>query len=151
MEVRYIKKEEWNTCMNLCWRTFLAFEADEYSPDGVKNFFDFITSTIVEEMFVAGSYIAIAAFEGEKVVGFIGCRNGNHISLLFVDKDYHHLGIATKLMEAMVSHVKGDKYTSLTVYSSPYAVGFYHKIGFIDLDKAQQKDGIIYTPMILEI
>jgi hypothetical protein len=35
----------------------------------------------------------------------------------------------------------------LTVDSSPYAVGFYHKNGFSDTEPVQRKDGIIYTPM----
>lgn len=151
MEIRYIEKEEWNTCMNLCWRTFLEFEADLYGPEGAKNFFDFVTSTVVEDMFNQGSYIAIAAFEGEKVIGFIGCRNGSHISLLFVDKKYHHQGIATQLVNALIKHLKKENYESMTVYSSPYAVEFYHKVGFTDLGEEQRKDGIIYTPMIKEI
>lgn len=150
MEIRFIEKEEWNDCMNLCWKTFLVFEADEYGAEGVKNFFDFVSSPIVEEMFLAGDYKAIAAFNEEnKPVGFIGCRNGNHISLLFVDKDYHHQGIATALLDNLLKELKKLNKTSATVNSSPYAVGFYHAVGFISLSEAQEKDGIIFTPMII--
>lgn len=151
MNIRFIKEEEWNECMNLCWRTFLVFEANDYPPEGVKNFFDFVTSSIVEDMFRAGDYVAIAAFEGDKVVGFLGCRNGSHISLLFVDKEYHHQGIATNLINFLTDYLKGNHFDSTTVYSSPYAIGFYHKMGFVDLDEAQQRDGIIFTPMILNL
>jgi predicted GNAT family N-acyltransferase len=35
--------------------------------------------------------------------------------------------------------------------SSPYARSFYKKIGFIDTDTEQVKNGIRYTPMELNI
>ena len=35
----------------------------------------------------------------------------------------------------------------ITVNSSRYAVGFYHKLGFTDVEKEQLTDGIRYTPM----
>ena len=41
--------------------------------------------------------------------------------------------------------------TSVTVNASPYAVGFYHKMGFEDTDIQQLVSGILYTPMILYI
>lgn len=151
MIVRFINPSEWNESMSLCWKTFLEFEADEYSPEGVKNFFDFITSTQIEEMYLNGNYKAVAAFEGKKIVGFLGFRNINHISLLFVDKEYHHKGIATMLIEFLVDYLAGIGKTSTTVYSSPYAVGFYHKLGFVDTDNEKTEDGIRYTPMILMI
>lgn len=135
--------------MNLCWRTFLVFEADDYSPTGVKNFFDFITSTQVEEMFLLGEYKAMAVFKDDKPIGFLGFRNGNHVSLLFVDKEYHHQGIATALMAELKEYLKSENKTSATVNSSPYAVGFYHKMGFEDLSAEQERDGIIFTPMVL--
>lgn len=150
MKVRFIEHDEWNDCMTLCWKTFLEFEADDYSPEGVKNFFDFITSTQIEDMFLNGSYKAVAAFDGEKIVGFLGFRNINHISLLFVDAEYHRQGIATMLIEFLVDYLLGIKKDYTTVYSSPYAVGFYHRLGFNDTDEEQHKDGIIYTPMILK-
>ncbi|MDN5360294.1 MAG: hypothetical protein PWQ84_1357, partial [Thermotogaceae bacterium] len=43
-----------------------------------------------------------------------------------------------------------DKAT-LTVNSSPYAVGFYHKMGFKDTDNELEKDGIRFVPMELSI
>lgn len=149
MTIRYIQHEEWNDCMALCWRTFLAFEADDYTPEGVKNFFDFVTSTQVEDMFLNGNYKAAAAFENDEPIGFIGVRNTNHISLLFVDAKHHHKGVGTGLVKFIAEELCKIGRREATVYSSPYAVGFYHAIGFMDIDKVQNRDGIIYTPMIL--
>ena len=36
----------------------------------------------------------IGAFMDERIVGILGVRNVNHVSLLFVDRDHHHQGIA---------------------------------------------------------
>ena len=35
----------------------------------------------------------------------------------------------------------------MTVNAAPYALGFYHKLGFWDLAPQQKKEGIIYTSM----
>jgi predicted GNAT family N-acyltransferase len=72
--------------------------------------------------------------------------------MLFVDKTYHKRGIAKQLFDEFVKDVKSssDKAT-LTVNSSPYAVGFYHKMGFKDTDNELEKDGIRFVPMELSI
>ena len=36
---------------------------------------------------------------------------------------------------------------AITVNAAPYAVEFYHKVGFYDTDKEESNDGIRYTPM----
>ena len=82
----------------------------------------------------------------------ISLRNQTHISLLFVDGRYHKRGIGRALIMSLASYVKeqnGQK--RLTVNASPYGVGFYHRLGFRDLGSEKQQDGIIFTPMVLEL
>ena len=43
-----------------------------------------------------------------------------------------------------------DNY-NITVNSAPFAIGFYHKIGFKDTGKEQTVDGIRFLPMQLSI
>ena len=66
----------------------------------------------------------------------------------FVDKDYHRRGIGASLIqkigEYLISEVGVDY---MTVDSAPYALEFYHKLGFWDLAPQQEKQGIIYTSM----
>jgi GNAT superfamily N-acetyltransferase len=82
------------------------------------------------------------------MAGVISLRSRNHISLLFVLGEYHRRGIGSALVETMKEYVLAEgKENFLTVDSSPYAVGFYHKNGFSDTEPVQRKDGIIYTPM----
>ncbi len=134
--------------MNLAFKVFMRFEAPVYSHEGIKNFYDFVTDERLRAMFKEELYrMNVAESDGE-IVGIISLRSETHISLLFVDEKYHMRGIGRKLVDSMVSYAREQGKNRLTVNSSPYAVDFYHRLGFCDLEPEQHKDGIIYTPMV---
>lgn len=147
-KIRFAGQDDWDEAMGVAWKTFLEFEADDYSVEGVRSFEDFITDTGLKRMFVMGRYQMMVACHRDRIVGMITLRNEMHISLLFVHKDYHRQGIGRALIENMADYVKNElsKYR-ITVNASPYGVAFYHSIGFKDLGPERQQDGIIYTPM----
>ena len=147
-QIRSAYRDEWQDAMALAWKTFLQFEADVYTPEGVKNFENFITDSTLHRMFIMGEYQLFIALDRHKIVGMITLRNSTHISLLFVDAAYHRKGIGRALIkhltDYLLTEVGADR---VTVNSSPYGIGFYHKIGFRDLSPEEARDGIIYTPM----
>lgn len=154
VEIRPIYRTEWSSAMSIAWRTFLKFEACDYTPEGVSNFYKFVTDEVLHRMFLMGEYQVFGAFEEKKhMVGMLGLRSRSHISLLFVEEAYHRQGIARSLMtyvfEYLLSEVGGV--AAVTVNSSPYAVGFYHRLGFRDLQPEMEKDGIRFTPMTFTI
>lgn len=141
---------EWEEIMELAWRTFEEFEAPEYPEEGIQNFREFVTDTTLKTMFRNGAYQVFAAFDEEKLIGMISLRENNHISLLFVDKEYHRCGVGRGLINYLRQYMYCEMgQTYMTVNAAPYAEGFYHKIGFEDIGKRQQVDGIIFTPMKL--
>ena len=145
---RMAVESDWEPAMKLAWETFLIFEAQEYSEEGIESFRDFISDQWLKNLFLRGSYQMITAWKEEKLVGFISVRNKCHISLLFVDKRYHRKGIGRNLIEKLGEYLiteVGIDY--MTVDSAPYATEFYHKLGFWDLAPRQEKQGIIYTSM----
>lgn len=147
-EIRFAKHDEWEDAIALAWKTFLEFEAEDYAPEGVRSFQDFITDTTLHRMFVMGAYQMIVAIEDHKMVGMITLRDRKHISLLFVDKAYHHRGIGRALILYLCRYLTkeaGEK--EVTVNAAPYGIGFYHRIGFMDLGPELHRDGIKYTPM----
>lgn len=147
-QIRNAYRDEWEDAMSLAWRTFLRFEADDYTPEGVRNFENFITDSTLYRMFVVGSYQLFVALDGKKIVGMLTLRGGTHISLLFVDERYHRRGIGRALMQYMSNYLLTEMQASrVTVNASPYGVEFYHRLGFRDLRPQEKKDGIIYTPM----
>ena len=152
VQIRRIKKSEWELAMQLAWDTFLVYEAPEYEPEGVKHFHEFVKGDELKNMFALGEYHAWGAFdENDVIVGILGIRKHWHISLLFVEPSLHHQGIATALLNHAFAQAAQEGITELTVFSSPYATGFYHKIGFVDIDKEKTNDGIRYTPMRIEL
>ena len=147
-QIRNAYRNEWQEAMELAWRTFLRFEADVYTPEGVKNFENFITDSTLHRMFIMGTYQLFVALRQKKVVGMITLRDSSHISLLFVDEVYHRRGIGRALIKYLTDYLLAEVGTyRVTVNASPYGVGFYHKMGFRDLGPEETKDGIIYTPM----
>lgn len=146
--IRTINENEWEEAMNLAWDTFILYEAPEYRKEGITSFRNFVRDPILKTLFIEGKYNVLAAFNNNIIVGIIGVRNETHISLLFVDSEYHKKGIARRLVEKTFERTY-EKYgkREMTVNSSPYAVGFYHKMGFVDTDIEQTTDGIRYTPM----
>lgn len=151
-EIRFVTGEEWEEAMGLAWKTFLEFEGDVYPPEGIRSFEDFITDSALKRMFIMGAYQVMAAYHEGKMVGMISLRNETHISLLFVDKLYHRRGIGSALVLALSEYVKVEMgKNKLTVNASPYGVSFYHRLGFSDISCEKQQDGIIFTPMFLNI
>lgn len=147
-QIRSAYRNEWQDAMALAWKTFLRFEADVYTPEGVKNFENFITDSVLHRMFIMGTYQLFIALDGSKVVGMITLRDMTHISLLFVDEAYHRQGIGRALINHLTDYLMTEMgIYRVTVNASPYGVGFYHKMGFHDLGPEEIRDGIIYTPM----
>lgn len=145
---RMAVEKDWEPAMKLAWETFLIFEAQEYGEEGIESFRDFISDQRLKNMFLKGEYQMMVALHEDKIVGFITVRNRSHISLLFVNKKYHRQGIGSVLIDKMGEYLiteVGVDY--MTVDSAPYALEFYHKLGFWDLAPRQQKQGIIYTSM----
>ena len=134
--------------MALAWKTFMQFEADVYTAEGVRNFEDFITDTTLHRMFIMGVYQMFVALDRKQIVGMLTLRNTSHISLLFVDEKYHRRGIGRALIGYLQEYLLSETGISkITVNAAPYGVAFYHKLGFRDLRPEEEKDGIKYTPM----
>lgn len=147
-QIRSAYRNEWQDAMALAWKTFLRFEADVYTPEGVDNFRNFITDSTLHRMFVMGVYQLYVALDRDTIVGMITLRNAAHISLLFVDERYHRRGIGRALIRYVADYLLTEVGASrMTVNASPYGMEFYHKLGFRDTRSTEEKDGITYTPM----
>ena len=74
-EIRFAAQEEWEEAMGLAWKTFLEFEADVYTMEGVRSFEDFITDSGLKRMFIMGIYQMMTAYDHGRMVGMITLRN----------------------------------------------------------------------------
>lgn len=147
-DVRWARENEWAPAMKMIWKTFLKFEGRDYTQEGIKNFFDFITDDDLYVAFLKGTYRMMVALDGERVIGAGSIRNRNHLSLLFVDEDYHHMGVGSALLAGLCEYLKseaGECYISLK--AAPYAVNFYRKQGFRTVKPEEEYSGIRVTAM----
>ena len=149
MVIRPVLDEEYADAMELVWKVFLECNASAYSNEGVFNFRKFLTDETLYLRYREGEYPMFAFFDDKKEPkGVITLRNNNHISLLFVDGEYRKRGVGKRLLEYLCEYCReyqGQRV--ITVNSSPYAIGFYRKYGFVDTDREQMSDGITFTPM----
>ncbi len=147
-DIRWATCEDWQPTMDMVWKTFMKFEAGDYTREGIDNFYDFIFNGMIYHLFLEGRYPMFVALDGEKIIGQISSRNGNRISLLFVDEAYHRQGIGTELIHRMSKYLKEEKnQRSVSVMAAPYAVDFYGRLGFNALSGEEAFSGIRVTPM----
>lgn len=147
-EIRWAHVEEWEAAMKMVWKTFLKFEGQEYTEEGIRNFREFITDEELYEAFLNGTYQVMLALDGNRIIGMASIRYCNHLSLLFVDEEYHRKGVGRALMKRLCEYLKeeaGERYISLK--AAPYAVNFYRKLGFQTTRPEEEYSGIRVTSM----
>lgn len=146
--IRKAVPADWEEAMELAFRVFLKYEAKEYGPEGIRNFAQFVTDRDLKNMFLQGEYLLFVAEADGQLVGLISLRSKNHISLLFVDEEYHRRGIGTRLVKFLQEYLlQNSSQQKLTVFAAPYGIPFYHRMGFKDIGEQTCKAGIVYTPM----
>ena len=135
--------------LDLALRVFNEFEAPVFEPGAAAKFrADCTDNGEYIENYKTGRHMMFIAVNSVKIIGIVNERGNGHISMLFVDGEFHRQGIATKLMERIVCELKLQGFGKITVNSSPYGLPFYHNFGFLPADTEQRKDGFIFTPMI---
>ena len=135
-----ILPNERGTALSLVWRVFSEFEAPGCPSQGVTVFKEYITnSQETDNLNFSGAYIR------GMLVGVIAVNNaGNHISLLFVEKNYQKRGIGTALLNHILKQSNSER---ITVNASTHAKCFYRKAGFVAASDTCQICGIRFIPM----
>lgn len=139
MEIRIIGKKEYDKALELAYKTFLAYEAIDYSKEGIEEFYKSINDEkYLNSLKIYGAY-------QDNLLGIIATRKeGTHIALFFVDGKYHNQGIGKKLFEEVKKNTNKD----ITVNSSRYAIKIYEHLGFTKIANEKETSGIRYTEMI---
>lgn len=148
MEIIKLQKNDIKNTLDLVWRIFREFEAPDYSKQGIEEFSKFISYNSIINKFDKGELYFWGCIDNDNLTGVITTRGINHICMLFVNKEYHRRGIARSLFQTVEARCKRENNISnITVNSSPYAVEFYHRLGFFNSDKELTVNGIKFTPM----
>ena len=126
--------------IELIWNCFLEFVAPDYSREGVRAFKNYIY-----DKKQINKLKLFAAFDDSELVGVLAADfNTNNICLFFVKNKYHKQGVGRALFNNFLLKTDAKR---ITVNSSPYAVEFYHRLGFKNITSEQVSDGIRFVPM----
>ncbi len=146
--IKRIGQENFIPSLKLAENVFMEFEAKDYPPEGTESFKGFLYCEETEKRFLCGNMIIWGAFDRNKQIAIFAIRDESHLSLVFVDKDYHRKGVATALWNEALAYIsQNENIREITVNSSPYGLPFYKQIGFKEVDEEQLSDGIRYIPM----
>jgi len=134
-----------SNALQMLWDTFKEFEANKYTAEGLREFQNYIEYTSMRRRLENSELMMWGCFHNGKAIGLIAGRDPGHISLLFVDKQYHRQGVARALYQKFVEHYSNC--SEISVNSSLYAIEAYQRLGFVATDVEQQKNGIRFVPM----
>ena len=143
MNIRKLENHEIEEALELTWISFMHTEADFYTEEGIKQFYNAIhEKELIESLEFYGAFISTL------LIGIIATRdNGKHIALFFVAPKFQGHGVGRQLFNHLINVSNCTEYT---VNSSHFARDVYRKFGFKDTAGEQKSDGIIYTPMLLK-
>jgi GNAT superfamily N-acetyltransferase len=129
---------------------FSQFVAPDYSPEGVQEFLKYAGG--LAERSKSNHFVPLAVAQGQ-IAGMIEVRNYDHISMLFVGRDYQGQGISRALLDRALERCRREKpeLSAVTVNSSPYAISIYVRLGFRATGPEQVIHGIRFTPMSLPV
>lgn len=143
---------EIDIAFELIWRVFQEFVAPDYTKEGIDTFYrEYVTNQKFREKFRDGSETMYGVYVKEQLVGVVSVSVKNTISCVFVDSDFHGMGIGKKLIEVVLEILRQRGEKSIRLNASPYAVAFYHKLGFRAIGEQNLYQGIVYTPMEMEL
>jgi predicted GNAT family N-acyltransferase len=128
---------------------FDEFVGKDYSAEGNNTFKDYINPKNILNRLIDKSSQFFAAKYEDKIIGIMEVKNFGHISLFFIQKEFHGQGIGKLLLGYYLKKTKNENIgiKAMTVNSSIYAEKIYEKLGFIKTNELQEKDGIKYIPM----
>lgn len=148
-DIRELEIKDLGEAMSLVWEVFVKYQGCDYSEEGISSFKEFIKIESITEGYYTGVYKFWGCFEDGILLGVICKRDLCHLAMLFVKGETHKSGIGKLLFETLRDDIRRDKLIKkITVNSSPYAVGFYKRMGFEETDKEKCINGIKFTPMV---
>ncbi|MFT3783603.1 MAG: GNAT family N-acetyltransferase [Nibricoccus sp.] len=143
MDIREASIADLPKAVRLSSEVFMQSVAPLYSPDGVRVFMDYASEGAWADRHKLGQRTWLA-FDGSRLVGVLHIRDGDHISMFFVDAAHQRQGIGRQLLWHVLRELGVSQ---LTVNSSPNSVEGYAKLGFAATGPEEEKSGIRFTPM----
>lgn len=102
------------------------------------KYYKIIDDTLPKEKMIIGGIFAFE-LDSPKIV---------KISQFYIDTPYQHLGVGSQaLIEFMSLFPLVDVWYVDTIYEEEYNVGFYKKLGFVQVDLEEEHEGLIFITL----
>lgn len=150
--IRLLSGCEMEEALALVWEGFSDFQAEGCSEETIDEFWRSIDQEYMIQQYGDGTIRFWGAFEDDFMVGVCAIREMRQVELLYVDAQYHRLGIGSSLLKKAVMDTKeiALDMNQLRVNASPYSVPFFKAMGFEAAGEMQEMDGLRFLPMTVQ-
>ena len=148
LDLRPLQPTDAAASADLTRTAFLCHIAPDWQPEARERFLSETTAATLQAD-IEGACFAAGLFQGLQLVGFVLLPRPNFVRMLFIHPDHMQQGLGRQLWEAARSHLEAIHPTVATVElnASPFARGFYGRLGFAPLSKEYAHKGGRVTRM----
>jgi GNAT superfamily N-acetyltransferase len=147
VKIRKLDRSDLTIVSSICMKAFMGSVAPSLSKVGVETFKDIASVVSFSNRMKKDNTILIYEENGE-VEGVIELKEGRHVAMLFVSPSFQKRGIGRSLVSAIIPYARAEK---LTVSASLNSISAYLRYGFICAGDPDEKAGLKYQPMELEL
>lgn len=145
--IRQARPEEADEICRLILCSFEAKVAIDYSPEGIDFFRSISKIEDCAQRLRSGNPAWVHVDEADAVDGYIELRDVHHVTRFFVAPHRMGEGIGKALHEVAQAHCRGAGLEKMTVFSSPFAVPVYARLGYVVTGPEESPHGLRYVPM----
>ena len=152
IQYRFMSSGEESIVSELALNAFNEFIAFECTDEGIYEIKSFFDPVAINKRSEENSFFLVSVSK-QTIIGMLEMKEYRHLSMLFVDKEFHRKGIARGLLNKSieVAQSKNPRLRDITVNSSRYAEPVYQRMGFIRSQRMQIEKGIKFIPMVLKL
>ncbi|MCF6255927.1 MAG: GNAT family N-acetyltransferase [Gammaproteobacteria bacterium] len=147
MQIRKLEKKDLAGVSSLCMKAFMDSVAPSLSNEGFETFQGIASVDGFSNRMKEDNTILVYEENG-KVKGVIELKEGRHVAMLFVVPDFQERGVGRALVSAITPYTRAE---TITVSASLNSIPAYFRYGFICAGDPDEKSGLKYQPMELEL
>ncbi len=136
MKIKKAKIQDARRIVNLRKKTFETLNSKDYTKKQINELNKLSTpDKIIEKIKKRDMFCMINT---NKILGVIDLEE-NKIGGFFIRKGYINKGIGTKLIKFIEDYARKKGIRKIILYSTPYAISFYKKLGYQKSKKQSKK------------
>jgi len=137
MVIRRFRANDADNVSHIIRRCLLEVNIKDYPKEVIEHMYDYFSpGNLVEISTRRRMYV----FVQDNEIQGTGSLKDNNVRSVFVNPDFHNLGIGKELMKHLERLVKRSGYRTIELFSSVTALDFYKKLGYKRIRTVQDKD-----------